>query len=225
MAKNDDFKRYWRQTFTDAFTAHLGSAATLPAVNSTLSNEQWIQEAFSMVWTDTDLYELLTACSCRYPEDELEFFRTLYRKTRNIYLVHQAIQEWFLTMIIPKKQLNHKQIELMISKGMGMAGTLKGFTITAVKIPKEFNEWREETDPTAQKRLYCHCRHIRDSFLTEKHKEIPKGYCTCGAGFYKHLWEFILEEPVEVASTESLLTGADFCKILINLPGKPHQSY
>jgi len=47
--------------------------------------------------------------------------------------------------------------------------------------------------------------------------KIPKsGYC--GAGFYKGIWEEILQKPVEVEVLETVLRGDEVCKIAIYLP-------
>jgi len=48
--------------------------------------------------------------------------------------------------------------------------------------------------------------------------KISPTYCYCGAGFYKDIWEEILQHPVEVEVMESVLKGDDVCKIAIYLP-------
>jgi len=47
---------------------------------------------------------------------------------------------------------------------------------------------------------------------------ISTTYCYCGAGFYKGIWEEILQRPVEVEVLESVLSGGEVCKIVIHLP-------
>jgi predicted hydrocarbon binding protein len=47
---------------------------------------------------------------------------------------------------------------------------------------------------------------------------ISATYCYCGAGFYKGIWEEILQEPVEVEVLESVLKGDQVCTIAIHLP-------
>ena len=223
MAEIDKNELQWRRLFAEAYADHFGKDSLFPPPEIDLPIEQWLQEAFLRVQSqeeDSALYEILTTCSCTFPEKELEFFRTLYRKTRNIDMVHQAMQEWFTTMIRSKKNLNQEHLQYMRTEGMGMAGKLNEFRITAVKIPKDFTDWFEEKDSEKRKRLYCHCPRVRDAFSRGTESEVPPSYCLCGAGFYKHLWSFILEKPVTVSVEESLLTGADHCRIAIALPGK-----
>jgi predicted hydrocarbon binding protein len=43
-------------------------------------------------------------------------------------------------------------------------------------------------------------------------------YCYCGAGFYKGVWEEILQRPVEVEVLESVMRGDEVCTVAIRLP-------
>ncbi len=47
---------------------------------------------------------------------------------------------------------------------------------------------------------------------------LSRTYCYCGAGFYKGIWEEILQVPVEVEVLESVLAGGEVCRIAISLP-------
>jgi len=53
---------------------------------------------------------------------------------------------------------------------------------------------------------------------TQCQKTNPPVYCYCGAGFYKGIWEEILQQPVEVQVLESVLKGDKVCKIAVHLP-------
>lgn len=46
---------------------------------------------------------------------------------------------------------------------------------------------------------------------------LSKTYCYCGAGFYKGIWEYILQRPVMVEVFKSALHGDDLCRIAIHL--------
>ena len=48
--------------------------------------------------------------------------------------------------------------------------------------------------------------------------KFPELFCYCGAGFYKGIWEEIIQEEVKVEVLESVLKGDDVCKIAIYLP-------
>jgi predicted hydrocarbon binding protein len=47
---------------------------------------------------------------------------------------------------------------------------------------------------------------------------LPEIYCYCGAGYYRGIWEEIVQEPVEVEVLESVLAGDEVCKVAIHLP-------
>ena len=94
----------------------------------------------------------------------------------------------------------------------------RGNTIIAIKIPKSgyLVEYMKETDPEKKRQYYCHCPRIRDVLKTSE--TISTTYCYCGAGFYKGIWEEILQKPVEVEVLESVLQGDEVCKIAVYLP-------
>ena len=91
-------------------------------------------------------------------------------------------------------------------------------TIIAIKIPKSgyLVEYMKETDPEKKRQYYCQCPRIRDVLKTSE--TISTTYCYCGAGFYKGIWEEILQKPVEVEVLESVLQGDEVCKIAVYLP-------
>ena len=73
----------------------------------------------------------------------------------------------------------------------------------------------KEEDPDKQREYYCHCPRIREMLRTGE--TLSAAYCYCGAGFYKKIWEEILQQPVKVEVLESLLKGDSVCKFAIHL--------
>lgn len=73
-----------------------------------------------------------------------------------------------------------------------------------------------EIDPQEKRQYYCHCPRVRDALKTGV--TISATYCYCGAGFYKGIWEEILQEPVEVEVLKSVLKGDQVCTIAVHLP-------
>jgi predicted hydrocarbon binding protein len=59
---------------------------------------------------------------------------------------------------------------------------------------------------------------VSEEMLVEIVEMVSTTYCYCGAGFYKGIWEEILQRPVEVEVLESVLSGGEVCKIIIYLP-------
>lgn len=74
----------------------------------------------------------------------------------------------------------------------------------------------KETDPVKKRQLCCHCPRVRDALRSEV--DISPTYCYCGAGFYKGIWEGILQQPVRVEILETVLQGDEVCKFAMYLP-------
>jgi hypothetical protein len=164
--------------------------------------------------------EIMTGCACRYPESELREMRKAYQESKDIDVVHKMLQEKFVFFVKNTLGLNDQLVEDIMSRGWGLAGIRKGNTIVATKIPKSGNlaEYMKQKNPQKRRALYCHCPRIRDTIGSEK--KISPTYCYCGAGFYRGIWEYILQQPVKVELLESVLQGDDVCKIAIHLPNE-----
>jgi predicted hydrocarbon binding protein len=128
------------------------------------------------------------------------------------------LQARFESFLETGLQLDADLIADIVSKGWGLAGIRDGDNIIATKIPKSgyLVDYMNETDPEARRQLYCHCPRIRD--VLKSPETISTTYCYCGAGYYKGIWEEILQQPVEVELLESVLRGDPVCKVAIHLP-------
>jgi predicted hydrocarbon binding protein len=160
---------------------------------------------------------VMTGCACQYPKSILQGIRKIYEETKDLDRVHRMLQEEFESFLKNSLKLDNTLVEKIIGWGWGVAGIKTGNTIIATKIPKSgyLIEYMNETDPEKKRQIYCHCPRIRDALKTSE--TIPPTYCYCGAGFYKGIWEEILQKPVRVEVLESVLQGDDVCKIAIHL--------
>jgi predicted hydrocarbon binding protein len=162
--------------------------------------------------------EIMTGCACQYPGSQLQEIREAFEKTRDVDTVYQMLQDQFESFLKDELELEDHVINEIITRGWGLAGIKKGNTITATKIPKSgyLKQYMEEQDPTRRRALYCHCPRVRDA--VQSGVDISPTYCYCGAGFYKGIWEYVLQNPVEVELLKSVLAGNDCCEIAIYLP-------
>lgn len=162
--------------------------------------------------------EIMTGCACQYPKSDLQDIRQKYEDTRDADLAHQMLQDRFECFLEDSLQLDGQLVEEIVRQGWGLAGVKKGGTIIATKIPKSafLIEYMKETDPEKQRQYYCHCPRVRDVVATSQ--TISPTYCYCGAGFYRGIWEEILQKPVEVEVLETVLAGDEACRIAIHLP-------
>ena len=149
---------------------------------------------------------------------ELQEARQVYESTGDIGLAHRKLQERFESFLRDVLALDDDLFAAIVRRGWGLAGIRHGDTIIATKIPKSgfLVEYMQEADPEKRRQYYCHCPRIREALRTSE--TISATYCYCGAGFYKGIWEEILQKPVEVEVLESVLHGDDVCRIAVHLP-------
>jgi predicted hydrocarbon binding protein len=173
--------------------------------------------------TEEERKAIMTGCACQYPTSALQDIRAAYEESAgDIDLAHRLLQERFEAFLVESLALEDELVEEIVGRGWGLAGILQGDTIIATKIPKSgyLVEYMEETDPGRRRELYCHCPRIRDVLQTSHPASsgaLGETYCYCGAGFYKGIWEEILQAPVDVEVLESVLKGDDVCKIAIRV--------
>lgn len=165
---------------------------------------------------DKQVSEAMMAVSCEYPQTELEDIKAEYNKTKNLKTAHELLQAKFDYFLRDVMLLDQKLIEEIQKRKWGLAGELKGSTITVSKIPKSsfIYEYFAEKDPEKRRNLYCHCPRIREFIGKE---DIDPVYCYCGAGFYKKIWEYITGKKASVKMTKSVLKGDDHCQFVINI--------
>ena len=115
-------------------------------------------------------------------------------------------------------RLDNELIQDIVKRGWGLAGIKNGNLIVATKMPKSGTllEYMREKDPEKKRALYCHCPIIKEAIGTKT--KISPTYCCCGAGFYKGIWEYIIQQPIKVEVLESVLEGGEVCRIAIRLP-------
>ena len=161
-----------------------------------------------------DIADVMTSCACLYPNENLSYLKEEYARTKDIKAVHTKLQKQFEKFIREYKNLSDDDIGFLIKNGWGMAGILEEDRIVATKIPKQYQEYFQAEDKREKAFYYCHCPRVREA-LKDTEKPLDMNYCYCGAGFYKGIWEHILQRPVRVEVLESVMNNDDVCKIAI----------
>jgi len=225
-----DFERYWQEKFSRALERAGGSELRENVMQGadglTMASDRaeviaWSREAMQKLdraLPEEDRIELMTSCGCQVPTEKLADARRTFQETGSVDQVMEVLQAQFETFLKNDLELEPDQIQTVIDRGMGMAGVREGTTIIATKIPKSgcLKDYLEEADPEKRRRMYCHCPRIRA--VLESDVTISPTYCYCGAGFYKGLWETILDRPVQVALCQSVLAGDEVCQVAVHLP-------
>ena len=232
IVSENDFEKQWISKFSDCLDRSAGEEIRKKVLQGSekLTSDspaaqviEWTNQAMNRLDALVDeqkSIQIMTGCACRYPESELNEIRHAYAKTKDIDVAHNMLKDKFVSFLKNILKLEDKTVEDVISRGWGLAGIRKGNTIIATKIPKSSNliEYMKEADPQKKRALYCHCPRIRGAIRSST--RISPTYCYCGAGFYKAIWEYILQQPVKVELLESVLKGDDVCKVAIHLPAE-----
>jgi predicted hydrocarbon binding protein len=230
MAEISDFEQAWLAKFSHCLDETVGmetrkfimqGSAGLSMDSRRQDVINWTVGAMERLETSVDEGEcikVLTGCACQYPASALQEAREIYAATGDVERVHQMLQEQFESFLRDALELDEPFVAEIIDRGWGLAGVKQGNTIVATKIPKSgyLSEYLRETDPEKRRQVYCHCPRVRDAL--QMGETISPTYCYCGAGFYKGVWEEILQRPVDVEVIKTVLKGDDVCEIAITLP-------
>lgn len=93
----------------------------------------------------------------------------------------------------------------------------EGDVIYETKAPRDAEAFAAAQTPDERRVAYCHCPLARAGAAATP---APEPYCCCGGGWYKGVWEFIVERPVRVEVLRSVMRGDDDCTFAVRLlPG------
>ena len=231
MSDKFDFEQYWLKKFSKCIENVVGKEISINILKgsesySDESNREeiinWSKEALEKLEYLTDkekIIKIMTGCACQYPKVQLQEIRKHYEKTKDISIAHKMLQEQFESLLHNSKlNLSTVIIDDIIEKGWGSAGIIQANKVLATKIPKSsfINDYYKTNDPEKKKQFYCHCPRVRDAL--KMNIKLPETYCYCGSGFYKGIWEEILQKPVKVKILKSIMKGDDVCSFEIQLP-------
>ena len=230
MSEDVDFERAWLNKFSTLLCEVTGDevreevmrgSASLSSAASRDEVIHWTQGAMERLDSLVDERSrraILTGCACQYPRAALRGARQAYEESGDVELAHGILQKQFEAFLKDTLELDEGLVVDVVDRGWGSAGVREGNRIIATKIPKSGNlvEYLREKDPAKKRQLYCHCPRVRDALRLSL--SISPTYCYCGGGFYKGIWEEILQRSVEVELLESVLQGDEVCKFAIHLP-------
>jgi hypothetical protein len=235
VSEQTGFERAWRQKLSRAVEEKAGGGIRRRVMEGSEDLGAGADRQTVIAWTQQAMerlveaveparrHAIMTSCACQYPVDALQGARKAYAETGSIEAAHAVLQEMFRGFLLDVLGLNDQAAEDVIGRGWGLAGVVEGSTVIATKIPKSGNlaAYLQESDPQRKRQLFCHCPRVRDVLAVSESpwpSEVAKTYCMCGAGFYKGIWEEIVQAPVRVELLESVLKGDDVCKVAVHLP-------
>lgn len=215
----NDFEKQWLQKLRCGLQKINREELLEKALTNHSGKVEWSADLMQLLkqeLTEEELTNVMCGCACLAGKDYLKVLRDEYSLTKDIEKVHLMLQEYFEKSIKEYKNLSDEEMRYIKAHDMGMAGVLNRGVITAVKIPKDFHKYSQTYDLRKKRYHYCHCPRIREALLTLD-RPVDENYCYCGAGFYRDIWEYILQRPVKVTIVESLMQGNEQCKIQIHI--------
>ena len=161
---------------------------------------EWICSAMDRLDSLTDdpqeKYRVLSCCAHVFPAERIQHLRAIYERRREIDdVLHEMYKDpdWYEDPI------------------------RRGNVLHMRKVPYDPEGYREGATPVERRRAYCHCAFVRP-YLDQVPSKMSPTFCWCGSGWYRRLWEGILEQPIQIDHVETLLKGHDQCTLTITLP-------
>lgn len=161
--------------------------------------------------------DVFTCMACQFPKANLAEISKTYRETGDFEKAHKNLQTHFIDTIRKHLGLSEEEISKVEEWGWGVAGRREGNVIISIKMPYDWAGYWAEKDLEMKKFHYCHCPRIRD-ILKDNKEPITKTYCLCGGGFYKSIWEHILDKQMKVEVLQTIMQGDPVCQFAVHLP-------
>jgi effector-binding domain-containing protein len=194
----------WNDLLAENVERLLGAAACdeimqgVEAVTPTAGPEPraaWLRGAIGRLEAladDDQRLDILCRCAHVFPQERIDHLRGVYERTHDV---------------------DEVLAEMAKDPGWYAHPVRDGDVITVKKLPFDRRNYERATTEAEKRRAFCHCAMIHGYLDT-----FPATFCYCGAGWYRRLWEGILDRPVRVALVQSLLKGDDECEVAIHLP-------
>jgi hypothetical protein len=161
----------------------------------------WIQNAMDRLdtLTDDDQKKCLVVSHCAhvFPQERIDHLRTIYERAEFDDILHEMYTDdfWY-----------EKPVR-------------RGNVIYMRKNPFNPEAYANAATPAERRKAYCHCPFVHP-YLDNIPAGLSPTFCFCGAGWYRRLWEGILDRPVKIEHVETLLKGNEQCTLTITLPLK-----
>jgi effector-binding domain-containing protein/predicted hydrocarbon binding protein len=149
-------------------------------------------EKLDEIATEEQKYEALSRCGHEFPAELIEEMRNLYRETKSIDTVIQAMNDGHHFFPKPRRE---------------------GRIIYNRKGPARREAFEKAQTRLEKQRAICFCPLLKDVW-----DEMSGTFCYCAAGWPRRLFEGILETPLKIDVEKALTKGDDYCEFAIHLP-------
>ncbi len=161
---------------------------------------EWIRGAMQRLDSLTDdpgtKYQVLSCCAHVFPNERIAHLRSLYEQRRDI---DDVLREMYTDPAWYEDPVRRANVLYMR------------------KVPFDPEGYEKGSTPAERRKAYCHCAFVRP-YLDQMPSRMSPTFCWCGSGWYRRLWEGILDQPVRIQQVETLLQGSDECRLTVVLP-------
>ncbi len=151
-------------------------------------------EKLKAIASEEQCFDIVSKCAHIFPDPTIEKFRIVFRKEGTVEAVLKAMKDDPFFPPKPEREGNVLYFE---------------------KVPANRKAWEEASNPEEKRRAYCHCPAVRDRL-----EDIDAVFCYCGSGWFRRLWEGILEQPVRVSVVKCLPAGDEVCRFAVQIPSE-----
>jgi hypothetical protein len=202
-------KHEWDRLLAEGTEEILGAAARQQVMagieqitpeSSIETYTEWIRGAMDRLDCLTDdpveQYGILSRCAHVFPDERIARMRAMYQQRGDIDDVLREIYKdpaWYEDPV------------------------RRGNILYVRKVPYDPEGYEKGATPAERRKAYCHCLFVRP-YLDDLPARMSPTFCWCGSGWYRRLWEGILDQPIQIQHVETLLQGNDQCTLTITLP-------
>jgi hypothetical protein len=159
----------------------------------------WIQAAMTrldaLTDDDEEKCQVVSRCAHVFPQERIDHLRAIYTDGE----LDDVLREMYSDDFWYEKPVR------------------RGNVIRMRKNPYDPDGYAKAATPAERRKAYCHCPFVHP-YLDEIPSKLSPTFCYCGAGWYRRLWEGILDQPVKIDHVETLLRGNEQCTLAITLP-------
>ena len=175
----------------------------LTALSPARETMQWVKgamERLEELVAEEQRQEIMTGCAHVFPERRIQQLRAEYLRLGDLDKLLQLMGE---------------------DRSMGeysyySAPKRDGHIIYTTKIPFNPRGCKEARDELERRYHSCHCPLVKEAIRGQV--DIGPTFCYCGSGWFRRLWQGILQKPVKVEVLKTVLQGDECCQFAIHLP-------
>ncbi len=208
---SDNLERY---TSEEVRCAVLQGGEGLSSGSAPGAKARWVCgmiERLESFTDDATRKRIMTTCSCLYRRSDIQRLNAIYKQA-GIDAVITDLQE-------SRRQELRRRIKdedlwrLAQTQPFFTTPMHDGNRLVHIAPPYHPQIYLQQTDFVKKRVHYCHC-----GWISASKTDVSPTFCTCGTGYYKSLWEGILEQPVEVDLCCTIFSGAEDCRVQVMLP-------